>query len=193
MMQNWLTASPSQRKEILRACFESAKAQFPLEGLQLSFQMPTGYEEANGTYDVTVNTLFLNPDFLSTNSLELPFYFLHELRHAMQYLHPEQFPGEIQCSLPYVILHNGFCYKLVDGVWRELDLSGADADFENSYLSLPYELDANRFAYDTLWAEFPEQTCELDKLLAFWTPKQPVPHAELVRLFQLIDAGLRSV
>lgn len=100
MLQNWLTASTSQREEILRACFESAKAQFSLDGLSLSFQMPTGYEDANGTYDITVNTLFLNPAFLSADSLELPFYFLHELRHAMQYLHPEQFSKEIQCSLP---------------------------------------------------------------------------------------------
>ena len=62
--------------------------------INLSFDMPKGYETANGTFDPTVNTLFINKEMLQSQpEYEQMFYLFHELRHALQYLHPESFDG----------------------------------------------------------------------------------------------------
>lgn len=72
----------------------------------------------------------------------------HELRHAMQYLKPERFDETIQESRFYVVLYNGTCFKLVDHDWKECVLDGEEEYFTAAYLSLPYEMDANTFAYE---------------------------------------------
>ena len=60
--------------------------------INLSFDMPEGFETANGTFDPTVNTLFINKEMLQSQpEYEQTFYLFHELRHALQYLHPERF------------------------------------------------------------------------------------------------------
>ena len=88
--------------------------------INLSFDMPKGYETANGTFDPTVNTLFINKEMLQSQpEYEQMFYLFHELRHALQYLHPESFDGLIARSRLYVIQYDGTCYKLVDGEWKE--------------------------------------------------------------------------
>lgn len=57
------------------------------------------YETAYGTYDVTVNTLFLNTAILQgAPEYGVLFYLFHELRHAVQYLRPELFDAQI-CSV----------------------------------------------------------------------------------------------
>ncbi len=67
--------------------------------------MPAGYETAYGTYDVTINTLFLNTAILgNAPKYEVLFYLFHELRHAMQYLRPIMFDDKIKESINYVIL-----------------------------------------------------------------------------------------
>ncbi len=82
-------------------------------GVNVSFHMPTGYEEAFGTYDVTCNTIYINKNLAqSTPPYRFLFFFLHEYRHAVQYNNPSAFSDEIQKSLPYVILYNGECFKL---------------------------------------------------------------------------------
>ena len=50
------------------------------------------YETVYGTYDVTVNTLFLNTAILQgAPEYGVLFYLFHELRHAVQYLRPVLF------------------------------------------------------------------------------------------------------
>ena len=74
----------------------------------LSWDMPQGYETANGTFDPVAKTLFLNPAVLqSAPEYEAMFYLVHELRHAEQYQHPERFDETIRRSLPYVVLYDG--------------------------------------------------------------------------------------
>ena len=70
----------------------------------LLFEMPDGYETAYGTYDVTSNTLFFNlPMFDNEPEYEVLFYFFHELRHAQQYLHPQQFEqAVVELSLIHI-------------------------------------------------------------------------------------------
>lgn len=87
--------------------------------------MPEGYKTAFGTYDVAVNTLYINRDLLeSAPQWEVLYYMYHELRHAMQYLKPERFDETIQESRFYVVLYKDTCFKLVDCDWKECVLGG---------------------------------------------------------------------
>ena len=154
----------------------------------LSCDMPTGYETAYGTYDVTINTLFLNLQLLhDAPEYEVLFYLFHELRHAVQYLHPELFDPRIQESRFYVVLYNGICYKLVGNEWHEVVLEGSEEYFTRAYMSLPYELDANTFAYEKakeIWGD----KAQLRELFTYWVPTEQMQNPELEKLFRQIDA-----
>lgn len=160
--------------------------------LALSWEMPAGYETAYGTYDIAENTLFLNWALLE----KLPrgqqfFYLCHELRHGMQYQQPEQFSPFLRESLPYVLLYDGTCFRLQDGVWRQGKLEGEEAYFTNAYLGFPYEMDANQFAY--------EQVClrcgaseALERLLTRSSPEKIMTEEEYQQLFRRIDEKLAT-
>ena len=155
----------------------------------LSCDMPIGYETAYGTYDVTINTLFLNVQLLQdAPEHEVLFYLFHELRHAMQYLRPESFAPQIQESRFYVVLYNGVCYKLVDNAWQEVVMEGAEDYFTRAYMSLPYELDANSFAYERV-KDICGNTDELQSLYSFWIPAEKMDYVELHDLFFRIDTA----
>ena len=155
----------------------------------LSCDMPIGYETAYGTYDVTINTLFLNVQLLQdAPEHEVLFYLFHELRHAMQYLRPESFAPQIQESRFYVVLYNGVCYKLVDNAWQEVVMEGAEDYFTRAYMSLPYELDANAFAYEKV-KELCGKSDELQSLYSFWIPAEIMDYVELHDLFIRIDTA----
>lgn len=155
----------------------------------LSCDMPAGYETAYGTYDVTINTLFLNVQLLQdAPEHEVLFYLFHELRHAMQYLRPELFDEQIQESRFYVVLYNGVCYKLVDNAWQEVVMEGAEDYFTRAYMSLPYELDANSFAYERV-KDICGNTDELQSLYSFWIPAEIMDYVELHDLFIRIDTA----
>lgn len=155
----------------------------------LSCDMPAGYETAYGTYDVTINTLFLNAQLLQdAPEHEVLFYLFHELRHAMQYLRPESFDLQIQESRFYVVLYNGVCYKLVANAWQEVVMEGAEDYFTRAYMSLPYELDANSFAYERV-KDICGNTDELQSLYSFWIPAEKMDYVELHDLFIRIDTA----
>ena len=157
--------------------------------ISLSHDMPAGYETAYGTYDVTINTLFLNVQLLQdAPEHEVLFYLFHELRHAMQYLRPESFDPQIQESCFYVVLYNGVCYKLVGNAWQEVVLEGAEDYFTRAYMSLPYELDANSFAYERV-KDICGNTDELQSLYSFWIPAEKMDYVELHDLFIRIDTA----
>ncbi len=156
----------------------------------LSYDMPSGYETAYGTYDVTVNTLFLNIAMLqNAPRYEVLFYLFHELRHAMQYLCPMLFDEQIKESMVYVILYNCICYKLVDNEWKECVLPGDESYFTHAYMSLPCEMDANTFAYEMV-KQICGDSAELRELLAFWIPKDSFDFEEHRTLFRRIDEKL---
>ena len=157
----------------------------------LSWDMPQGYETANGTFDPVAKTLFLDPAVLqSAPEYEAMFYLVHELRHAEQYQHPERFDETIRRSLPYVVLYDGTCYRLDRGVWQECCLSGEE-DFADIYLGLPYEVDANEYAYARVRSLCGDSE-ELGKLRDFWRPKRRRPEEVYQRLFQRIDEAIES-
>lgn len=160
--------------------------------ITLSFDMPVGYESAYGTYDVTVNTVFLNMELLkNAPAYEALFYLYHELRHAMQYLCPSLFHAQIQKSRFYVILYNGVCYKLVENKWKECSLEGSEEYFTRAYLSLPYEIDANTFGYEKT-KEICGNSAELQELYAFYVPQAAFDYSEHKQLFRRIDNELKN-
>lgn len=159
--------------------------------IELSCSMPAGYEAAFGTFDITCKTLFLNAKLLKSGPVyEALYYFYHELRHAVQYIHPERFDGPIQKSIHYVILYNGTCFKLVNGAWRDCQLCGGQAYFTLAYENLPYEMDANQYARDTVKALLPKYDAEIESLYRSWLPEKVVPQGELETLYRQIDQAV---
>ena len=156
--------------------------------LRLSFDMPQGYEAANGTFDAEKKTLFLNEASLrGAPEYEQAFYLYHELRHAEQVLFPERFSETIRRSLPYTILFDGACFKLEDGRYKTCRLEGGEAVFTDVYLGQPYEVDANDYGYEKARSIFGDSE-ELRHLRAFWMPKKPVPADAYAAYYDRIDA-----
>lgn len=158
-------------------------------GLELSlcFDMPEGYETANGTYDDGTKTVYINAKLLeAAPDYEKAFYLFHELRHAAQYLEPEQFPELIRRSLQYMIQYDGTCYKLVNGDYAACELEGGEERFTELYLGQPHEMDANNYAFEQTRKIFGEPE-ELKKLYGFWTPKQSIPDKAYQTVYAEID------
>ena len=88
-----------------------------------------------------------------------------------------------------MVLYNGTCFRLSGNTWQECALDGPEEYFTRAYLSLPYELDANAFAYETV-KELCGESAELRELYALWTPKERMADPELETLFRRIDAAL---
>ena len=161
--------------------------------IQISCAMPPGYENAFGTFDITVKTLFLNKELLENRpEFEVLFYFYHELRHAVQYICPEKFPKPIRDSINYVILFNGQCFKLVEGEWKSCQLVGEEKYFTRVYENLPYELDANLYACDTVKALLPEYRSDVESLCSSWLPQKSISEEELASVFHQIDTSLQT-
>lgn len=179
------------RKKI-EAAFRSYKEENKLD-IALSYSMPSGYEDAFGTFDITCRTLFLNEKELETRpAYEGLYYLYHEMRHAEQYLHPERFERAIQKSIPYVILHDGTCFKLTDGKWLECRLAGDRDWFSLAYQSLPYEMDANEYACERVKACMPECGKQIEALCRFWLPREVISEKELEEMFARIDQAVNE-
>ena len=117
--------------------------------LHLCFEMPEGFEGADGMFDPDSRTVYINTVFPEgTPDYVRAFFLFHELRHAAQYLCPERFSDLIRRSLGYVIQYDGTCYKLVNGEYMECKLEGGEEVFTDLYMGQPHEMDANRFAYE---------------------------------------------
>lgn len=170
-------------KKTIKALFDKFNNEKALN-IQLSFEMPKGYETAHGTFDVLKNALFLNEMYFD-DRLKILFTLYHELRHAEQYITPHKFGKDISESIKYVILYNGICYKLKVNYWVECRIN--HENLVDVYLSLPYELDANKFAYNTL------KECkdiDLEVLNEYYNstlPKTNIPKSKLQQIYQEID------
>ena len=153
--------------------------------------MQAGYETANGTFDVESKTVFINADHLKeTPDYEKAFYLFHELRHSSQYLCPERFSSAVNRSIQYVIMFDGTCYKIVNGKYRECKLEGGEDYFTNIYLGQPYEIDANKYAYEQVKKIYGDSD-DLCKLYEFWMPSKPVSDDVYESVYALIDEGIQ--
>ena len=159
--------------------------------LILSFNMPAGYESANGTFDVESKTVFINAECLKgVPDYEKLFYLFHELRHSSQYLCPKLFSRAINRSIQYVIMYDGTCYKIGNGKYYECKLEGGEDYFANIYLGQPYEVDANKYAYEQV-KKIVGDSDGLRKLYEFWIPGQPVPDDVYDSVYALIDEKIQ--
>lgn len=155
--------------------------------LQLSFEMPAGYETANGTFDPVCKIVFLNAERLKKAADEEKAFFLfHELRHAAQYLCSDKFSAEIRRSIHYVIQYDGTCFKQVDGTYRKCKLKGSEEDLVNLYLGQSHEVDANRYAYEQT-KKFYGRSETLEKLFRFWMPRQEISGKRYEAVYSWID------
>lgn len=157
---------------------------------RLSFDMPKGYEEANGMYDPETDTVFVNAALLKEcPDSEKAFYLFHELRHAEQYAHPERFPPAIRKALDYDIAYDGNCSKRANGQWVSCRLDGGEDRFTRLYLSQPHEIDANQFAYAKAKTLFGGDEA-LENLRSFWIPSVIVSIEEYDAIYSEIDEAL---
>ena len=156
--------------------------------IKLSFIPPTRYETAFGTFDVCKKTLFLNFEyFKNKNDYEIFYHLFHELRHAEQYIYSQKFSKKIRESIIYVIMYDGNCYKLVDGTWKQCLLTN-NIDYKMFYMNLPYELEANKFAYKQTIKMFKKN--EVKQLYKKFLPSNKIKFKKLKVLFGLIDENL---
>lgn len=159
---------------------------------ELCTKMPAGYETANGTFDITKNTLFFNSTMLSqAPDYEALFYLFHELRHVVQYKCPALFDETIQRSLNYVLMYDGTCFKMMNGIWMECKLNGTEQYLTDAYLGQPYEMDANDYAYEQT-----QNICgsskELNELYSLWKPQNSLPNAEYMQIYEEIDSKINA-
>ena len=152
---------------------------------KLSFIMPKGYEDAFGTYNILNDTLFLNLN--NYNKERILFTFFHELRHCEQYQFSNKFNLKIQTSLNYVILYNGECYKLLGNKWKKSKLKIKRIDFLEIYKNLPYELDANKYAYKKVKEILKNDCKELEIIYKNSLPIKIIDFKILKEFFKEID------
>lgn len=160
--------------------------------LHLSFSMPAGYETANGSFDPACKIVFINAERLKNESDSAKAFFLfHELRHALQYLCPNQFSLSIQHSIQYIIQYDGACYKFINGRYLKCQLDGSEEYFTNLYLGQPHEADANIFAYEQAKNIYGDSK-ELNRLFNFWMPQHEIPDETYNAVFALIDEKIKE-
>lgn len=155
-------------KTILQRVFQLAKDGLNLN-IKLCFTMPEGFEQAYGVTNPVTGNIHVNEALCSPSNLVEPlFYFLHELRHAIQAAHPDWFSEAIQRNARYILQYDGTAYKIENNEILEVKLPGEQAYFTELYLASPAEVDANAFAYRCLSGVGGEK---LERLYAMWSPE----------------------
>lgn len=159
--------------------------------LLLSFAMPAGYETAFGTFDSNSLTVFINKNLLKDREeFEQAFYLFHELRHALQYINPQSFNNMINDSLSYIIMYDGTCYKQVGDKYYKYKINGDEEFLKNLYVSQPYEMDANKYAYKKV-SEVMGFSKELEQLYHSWIPKRRISNETFRSIYKEIDNGYK--
>ena len=155
--------------------------------LHMCFEMPEGFEGADGMFDPDSRTVYINTDFPEGTPDFVRAYFLfHELRHAAQYLCPERFSELIRRSLGYVIQYDGTCYKLVNVEYIECKLEGGEEAFTDLYMGQPHEMDANRFAYEQVKKLYGDSE-KLREMYEERKPKEAIAEEKYVEVYGMID------
>lgn len=152
--------------------------------IKVEYNMPNGYENAFGTFDIEKNTLYLNAEKLKDAPLyKVLFFFFHELHHACEYKY-----GNSK-YLNYVVLYDGTCFKLKNRKWvsGKLDLKGVD--FLEVYKSFPYEIEANKFAFNEtkLFLNSTSDKEELEKLFKKMLPNDKLSLGKIDEILDKID------
>ena len=165
----WYNANRNEKKAILVDLFDFTQNYFGLSA-SLSFSMPVGFEEAYGTTKPASGDIYLNETLWDTcEPIEPLYYFLHELRHSIQYACPTLFPKEYELNSRYVIQFDGIGYKIDNENTIEVKLGENTDYYTELYLATPCERDANLFAFRCLTNA--GATGYIDMLYEMWSPK----------------------
>lgn len=87
-------------------------------------------------------------------------------------------------------MYDGTCYKIIDGKYYECKLEGGEDCFTNIYLGQPYEVDANKYAYEQV-KKICGESDDLCKLYEFWMPRKPVSDDIYDSIYALIDERIQ--
>ena len=160
--------------------------------LSLSYAIPCGYETAYGTFDLNLQTIFINKNLLKDKEeFEQAFYLFHELRHAVQYINSKSFNDIINESLSYIIMYDGTCYKQVGDKYYKYKINGDEEFLKDLYVSQPYEVDANEYAYKKV-SEVMGFSKELEKLYRSWIPKHRISNETYRLIYKEIDKDIKE-
>ena len=83
-------------------------------------------------------------------------------------------------------MYNGDCYVLKENKWKECKIDGTEEFLTKIYLGQPYEVDANRYAYEKVKSIFGNSE-ELKKLFSFWVPEKCLEDKKYEELYDKID------
>ncbi len=87
-------------------------------------------------------------------------------------------------------MYDGTCYKVVNGKYCECKLEGGEKYFTNIYLGQPYEVDANKYAYEQAKRIYGDSD-GLNNLYESWMPTQPVSDDVYDSVYALIDEKIQ--
>jgi len=192
----WNIATEAEKENIMNAVFSEINNKDNLN-VVLEYNMPGGYESANGITDILQNKVFINLQEAKSDTSIMPlFALIHEMRHVIQYRYKEKFSPLLVRSLQYAIIHDGHAYKLIDDKWMKCMLQQEQEYCKELYLLSPNEIDANKYAYDFLVNIVPEWKGELDEIISFWLPKygyitEEDAESEMVRIYDYIDENAK--
>lgn len=168
-LPRWRSAALEERRQQMQQLFSRIAEELHLP-IQLHFDMPPGFEQANGLSDPETGDIRINAALWpQQGELEPLFYFLHELRHSLQTAFPGEFPPEFAVNAKYVFQFDGTAYKFTGDGMKTVQLTGTPDYFVELYLASPCERDAIAFAHRILHRCGAGES--IDRLYAMWSPK----------------------
>ena len=167
-LDRWSRGDAAERRAMLTELFDYASAKFSLP-MELHFEKPEGADASFALADPMTGNIHVNESRWRTCDPADPlFYFLRELRRAVQSARPDLFPPEIALNERYVIQFDGTCYRVEDDWVSLVKLEGSEDYFTELYLSSPCQTDANDFAHRCLKNAGAGRRA--DELRAMWAP-----------------------
>ena len=170
--RKWLSGDASTKKQMMQEILRFSNGYFGMD-VELSFTLPEGFEAANGLMDPETGDIMVNESLFDDPREFLPlFIFLHELRHGIQKAKTELFSEEIAVNCEHIIQFDGTGYRVEGKTVTTVQMEGPREFFTELYLGSPAEIDANRFAYETL-RQFGDDEA-LEEHYRIWSPSYKV-------------------
>ena len=88
-------------------------------------------------------------------------------------------------------MYDGTCYKKVGDKYYKYKINGDEEFLKNLYISQPYEMDANKYAYKKVCGVIGFSK-ELEQLYHRWMPKSRVPNEIYRLIYKEIDEGIKE-
>lgn len=168
----WLSGGTDAKKALMNSILQFTNEYFGME-TELFFDMPEGFEAANGLTDPDTGNISVNEALFGGHDAFLPlFIFLHELRHGIQQARTELFSKEIAMNCAHIIQFDGTGYSIRGKDVITVKMEGTREFYTELYLGSPVEMDANRFAYEMLRPVCDDEA--LEEHYRIWTPSYTI-------------------